>query len=186
MTVIGILLAGGQSRRFGSPKAFAELDGRLFYEKAYQALDAVCDRIVIVAHPDIKSRFPAGLDVITDLPEFAGQGPLAGILTAMSERPGDLYVVLPCDMPFIGPAETARLISSIDEAKNITAVQTADEKVPLFSVWKNGLQEALQKELSGGGRRVMAFMEKAGVAWLDSKAINEDANVFRNINRPDL
>ncbi|MDN7242296.1 molybdenum cofactor guanylyltransferase [Planococcus sp. N028] len=186
MMVIGILLAGGESRRFGSPKAFAQLDGELFYEKAYQALDAVCDRIVIVAHPEIQPRFPAELDVITDLPEFAGEGPLAGILTAMIEKLGDLYVVLPCDMPFVGPAETEKLVSLMDNTKNITAIQTPVEKVPLFSIWKTGLQEALRKELSDGGRRVMVFMEKAGVTWLDSKAINEDPSVFRNINRPDL
>jgi molybdopterin-guanine dinucleotide biosynthesis protein A len=182
---IGILLAGGESRRFGSPKAFAKIDGELFYEKAYKALDAVCDHVVIVARPEQQSRFPADLDVITDLPIVAGQGPLAGIFTAMTQRPGDQYVVLPCDMPFITANETARLIGQMDVSKNITAVQTPEERVPLFSVWKTGMQEALKAELIDGQRKVMVFMEKAGTVWLDSSQINENADVFRNINRPD-
>ncbi|TWT01792.1 molybdenum cofactor guanylyltransferase [Planomicrobium sp. CPCC 101079] len=182
---IGILLSGGESRRFGSPKAFAEIGGEKFYERAYQALDAVCDRVVIVAHPKLQSRFPDELDVITDLPAIAGQGPLAGILTAMAQRPGDCYIVLPCDMPFITSKETTKLVERMDKKQNITAIQTPDEKVPLFSIWKTGLQEALQEELAAGGRRVMVFMEKAGTAWLDSTVINKDTGVFRNINRPD-
>ncbi|PSL40226.1 molybdenum cofactor guanylyltransferase [Planomicrobium soli] len=182
---IGILLAGGESRRFGSPKAFAEIDGELFYERTYKALAAVCDKVVIVAHPELQSRFPDHLDVITDLPAVAGQGPLTGILTAMTQRPGDQYVVLPCDMPFISSQEAKKLIEQMDGTKNITAVQTPEERVPLFSVWKTGLQEALEAELANGQRKVMVFMEKAGTAWLDSAKINEDTTVFRNINRPD-
>ncbi|TWT27211.1 molybdenum cofactor guanylyltransferase [Planomicrobium sp. CPCC 101110] len=182
---IGILLSGGESRRFGSPKAFAEIDGEKFYERAYQALDAVCDRVVIVSHPELQPRFPMELDVITDLPAVAGQGPLAGILTAMTQRPGSCYIVLPCDMPFVTSAETARLVEQMDKTQNITAIRTPDARVPLFSIWKTGLQKALKKELEAGGRRVMVFMEKAGTAWLDSAVINGDSSVFRNINRPD-
>jgi molybdenum cofactor guanylyltransferase len=185
MKITGVLLAGGESRRFGSPKAFAELNGVLFYEKAYQALAAVCGRVVIIARPELLPRFPKGLDVITDLPAVAGQGPLAGILTAMSERPADVYMVLPCDMPYIGPLETERLIERMDPTQQITAVKTPDELVPLFSVWKSGVKEELEKELASGGRRVMVFMDKVGITWLDSATINEDSSVFRNINRPE-
>lgn len=185
MTTIGILLAGGESRRFGSPKAFAEESGELFYERAYKALEAVSDQVVIVSHPSLVSRFPENLDTITDLPAVAGQGPLAGILTAMKERPGDRFIILPCDMPFIRPKDTAKLVELMDETQSITAVKTLDELVPLFSIWKAGLEQALEQELADGGRRVMPFMEKAGTAWLDASLINEDLNVFRNINRPD-
>jgi molybdopterin-guanine dinucleotide biosynthesis protein A len=182
---VGILLAGGESRRFGSPKAFAQINGSYFYERAYQALAAVCSHVVIVSRPELLGRFPEGLDVITDLPGVAGQGPLAGILTAMKKCQAGQYVVLPCDMPFVGPTEAAKLVERADSEKAITAIRTAEEKIPLFSVWKTGLAEELEQELATGGRRVMVFMEKAGTTWLDAVQINEDTSVFRNINRPD-
>ncbi|MGI2328200.1 molybdenum cofactor guanylyltransferase [Planococcus sp. YIM B11945] len=185
MKTVGILLAGGESRRFGSPKAFAKIDGGYFYERAYQALSAVSGRVVIVSRPELLERFPGSLDVITDLPDVAGQGPLAGILSAMKKWQADQYVVLPCDMPFVGPAETAKLLEQADRENAITAIQTKEEKIPLFSVWKTGLAESLEQELADGGRRVMVFMEKAGTTWLDAAQINEDISVFRNINRPD-
>lgn len=183
--IIGILLAGGESRRFGSPKAFAVEGGELFYERAYKALTAVSNQVVIVSHPSLVSRFPEELDVITDLPAFAGQGPLAGILTAMKERPGDYFIILPCDMPFIRPKDALKFFELADKTRNITAVKTPHELVPLFSIWKAGLEQALEQELADGGRRVLPFMEKVGTDWVDASLINEDLTVFRNINRPD-
>lgn len=102
---VGILLAGGLSRRFGSPKAFAEIDGGLFYERTYQALEAACGHVVIVSREEFLPLFPKELDVITDLLVVAGKGPLAGIFSAMALRPAERYMVLPCDIPFIGPVD---------------------------------------------------------------------------------
>ena len=58
MTVlVGILLAGGLSRRYGSPKAFAEIEGELFYERAYNALAAVCGDVIIISRPELIDHF---------------------------------------------------------------------------------------------------------------------------------
>lgn len=183
--LVGILLAGGMSRRFGSPKAFAEIGDERFYERAYRALDQVCDHVVIISRPELARDFPSEYDIITDLEELAGKGPLAGILTGMTARPAEKYLVLPCDMPFIGGAETAKLLALADGSTDIAAVHNATEKIPLFSIWNSSVKELLQKDLAAGQLRVMKFMEKVATEWIDSSRIHENPLVFRNINQPD-
>lgn len=182
---VGILLAGGLSRRYGSPKAFAEVDGELFYERAYNALASICNQVVIVSRPELLARFPSEYDVITDLDWIAGQGPLAGILSAMTLRPADSYIVLPCDMPFVKAAETDRLMSVVEESSDITAVHNDNEKIPLFSVWSSRVKGRLQQELADRQYRVMNFMDKVETVWIESSEIHQDPLVFRNLNNPE-
>lgn len=182
---VGILLAGGLSRRFGSPKAFAELDGKAFYEYAYDALAAVCEHVVVITRPELKGRFPDTMDVISDTEKFAGLGPLAGIYTAMAERPARQYFVLPCDMPFIGAAETTALMQAASKTKDITAIRADDHDIPLFSLWNGHIRDLLEKDLEEEQLRVMVFMAKVKTEWLASSAIG-NLDAFRNINKPDL
>lgn len=179
---IGILLAGGLSRRFGSPKAFAKIGDEAFYEKVYQALDAACDHVVIVSREEFLPLFPAGFDVITDLPEVAGKGPLAGICSAMEMRPAPRYMVLACDMPFIGPQETLALKSLSNPSVDVTAVQTAMEKIPLFSVWNGNWAQELKETIANGQWSVFGFLHQLDLCWVESEQIHRDLTVFRNIN----
>ncbi|RNF41160.1 molybdenum cofactor guanylyltransferase [Planococcus salinus] len=185
MKTIGILLAGGQSRRYGSPKAFAVLEGKYFYERAYEALTAVSDHVVVVSRPELISDFRAGMDVITDLPSVAGKGPLAGIYTAMSERPAECYVVLPCDMPYIGQKELTVFMQLSNNAADITAVRTDSERIPLFSRWNGNMKELLERELDDGQLGVMSFLKKVTTDWMDASRIHPDKHIFRNINTSD-
>ena len=73
----GILLAGGRSTRYGSPKAFAVEQGEYYYERAYAALALVSDPVVIVSLDELQPRFPAGRLVIADRERYRGCGPLA-------------------------------------------------------------------------------------------------------------
>lgn len=184
MKTVGILLAGGLSRRFGTPKAFAELQGKAFYAYVYDALDAVCDHIVIITRPELISRFPREMDVLSDNEKFAGMGPLAGIYTAMNERPAQQYLVLPCDMPYISEEETATFMKRVSSNADITAIRSADSNIPLFSLWNAHVLADLEIELQNGQLRVMQFMAKKKTDWLDSLSIGEPA-VFHNINKPD-
>lgn len=183
----GILLAGGLSRRYGSPKAFALLSGRPFYEWAYEALRGSCSEVVIAASEALAERFPAELEVCADLPGIAGCGPLAGICTAMRRHPGGRYIVLPCDMPLVGPAEIRRLseIAHMQKNADVVAVRTAGAHLPLLSVWKRDLSGLLEEAIANGQLGVMKLLDRLPACWIDSALIHEDAAVFRNCNTPD-
>lgn len=82
----GILLAGGESRRFGSPKADAVLDGESLRERAWRLLGEACDERLLVG--------PGGL-------ADPGAGPVAAIAAGLRKASHDVAVVVPVDMPLL-------------------------------------------------------------------------------------
>jgi molybdenum cofactor guanylyltransferase len=82
----GILLVGGSSSRFGSPKELAEYEGETLADRAWRLLDEACDERLAVG--------PGGL---TD----PGTGPVAAIAAGLRAAKHDLAVVIPVDMPLL-------------------------------------------------------------------------------------
>ena len=78
--ILGAVLAGGQSTRFGSDKALAELDGSTLLTRAVDLLAGWCEHVVVVGRED------APAPTLPDWPR-AGMGPLGGIAAALG--PGD-------------------------------------------------------------------------------------------------
>lgn len=74
--ILGVVLAGGQSRRFGSDKALAELDGRTLLEQAVATAARWSDRVVVVG------RSSAPVPTLPDWPA-SGLGPLGGLAAAL-------------------------------------------------------------------------------------------------------
>lgn len=184
MKSIGILLAGGASRRFGSPKAFAKLDGRMFYEYSYDALQTVCDDVVIVTREELVNGFPNDLNVITDVPKYKGMGPLAGIYTVQAKFKADQYVVLPCDMPYMTGEILKSFISKLNEA-NVFAIKCGERKHPLVSIWTHNLKEPLKIALEQKRLSVMEFLSTTNTKWIEAEQLTEDpAKYFQNINEP--
>jgi molybdenum cofactor guanylyltransferase len=91
----GILLVGGASTRFGSPKADARFGGETLRERAWRLLGEVCDE-----------RIAVGQDGLAD----PGTGPVAAIAVGLRAAKRELAVVVPVDMPLL-TAEALRLLA---------------------------------------------------------------------------
>jgi molybdopterin-guanine dinucleotide biosynthesis protein A len=82
----GILLAGGESTRFGSPKELAQYDGETLGDRAWRLLGEACDERIRVG--------PGGLD-------DPHTGPVAAIAAGLRAATLELAVVIPVDMPLL-------------------------------------------------------------------------------------
>ena len=104
----GILLVGGASTRFGSPKALARLGGETLAERAWRVLGEACDeRLAVGKRADgLELPFPL-LDDGTET-----RAALAGIVAGLRAAPTEVAVVLPVDMPLV----TARLLLELADA----------------------------------------------------------------------
>ncbi|MER2090110.1 MAG: molybdenum cofactor guanylyltransferase [Sporosarcina sp.] len=181
---VGIVLAGGQSRRFGSPKAFAKLGEHYFYDRAKDALVASCDEVIVVTRQDLFERFRVGEEVIIDKPEYAGLGPLAGILSVMESVEADRYAVLPCDMPYVDSRAMSKLVEHHE--KGVTAVVSDGRYHPLVSIWNQQLKRALKKSLESGQLSVMGLLTQSDVVWINGNALTDDEKrMFTNVNTPE-
>ncbi len=87
--VLGVVLAGGQSSRFGSDKALAEIGGATLLDRAVAALAPQCAKVVVAGRA-------GGL---ADRPR-TGLGPLGGLCAALhhgAEHGYDAVLSIPVD-----------------------------------------------------------------------------------------
>lgn len=181
MKTVGVLLAGGLSRRFGSPKAFAKREGKFFYEYAVAALNPYCDELIIVTRPEYIERFPSHFTLIVDDENYAGDGPLAGIYSAMKASNAARYIVLPCDMPYMNTQFIEQLLAQ--EEADVVAVRTADNHHPLVSIWKRTIMKDLERTLNQKQLRVVPFLDSVQTKWINGEMLVTDYNrVLKNIN----
>ncbi|WP_082731926.1 molybdenum cofactor guanylyltransferase [Sporosarcina sp. HYO08] len=181
--IVGVVLAGGLSRRYGSPKAFAKLESRFFYEIAVDVLKELCDEIVVVTRQEFVNRFPASLTVIVDVKEFGGLGPLAGIYSAMEAIKADQYVVLPCDMPYMKREVMRNLL--VRHKKGTTAVVAEGKQHPLVSIWDAETKATIQEALRNHQLRVIQTLTACSVTWIEGDTLTKDtARTFVNVNTP--
>lgn len=103
-----MLLVGGESRRFGAPKALARLDGETLAERGWRVLGEACDERIAVGKAADGLALP--FDVLDDGTEV--RHPAAGIAAAMRIAAHDVCVVLPVDAPLM----TAEALRALGEA----------------------------------------------------------------------
>ncbi len=147
--ILGAVLAGGQSTRFGSDKALAMLDGRTLIERAVAALEGLCDAVVVVG------RTIAPAAVLPDRPR-AGMGPLGGLAAALHHADALGYdAVLSCSVDSLGIDSAMR--DALESAPAYVASQ------PVIGLWPASAARTLDALLAGEGRHSMrAFAEAIG------------------------
>ena len=96
----GILLVGGASTRFGSPKALARLGDETLAERAWRVLGEACDERLAVGKRADGLELP--FELVDDGTET--RAALAGIVAGLRAAPTELAVVLPVDTPLVTAA----------------------------------------------------------------------------------
>lgn len=169
MRVLGAILAGGQSRRFGSDKAMADLGGKPMIVCVAEALAPFVEATVICGHPAV----PAGMVGVADLPH-PGLGPLGGLAGALHHAAAhgfEAVLSVGCDTPVLD----AELLSRLRYAGTATFVAQS----PIIGRWPADLVEALIEHLDApGSHSIRGWAEAVGAT-----AINAPAPI-PNVNTP--
>ncbi len=161
--ILGAVLAGGFSSRFGSDKALAIVAGRPLIEHAIAALAAECDAVIVVG------RDWPGLTSVADLPG-PGLGPLGGLCAALHHAAANGYsavITSGCDLAAIPP----NLATSLSPGPAYALDQ------PTLGLWPAGLAPALDTHIAAGNRSLHGW-----TARCDARAI--DLGAIANINTP--
>ncbi|WP_095012099.1 molybdenum cofactor guanylyltransferase [Tsuneonella mangrovi] len=163
--ILGVVLAGGQSTRFGSDKALAEIDGRTLLDLAVERLSRWCDRVVVAGRED------APAPTVPDWPR-TGMGPLGGLAAALHLAASEGYeTVLSVGVDSLDlPDDLPRLLSPAP------AVLSAQ---PVVGLWPANAAPTLDTILTGSGSHAMRALADA----LGARAI-ELVGEPANINTP--
>jgi molybdenum cofactor guanylyltransferase len=184
--VVGVLLAGGLSRRMGGgDKCLKPLGGRPMLAHVIARAAPQVQALVVNANGD-PARFAGfGLPVVADVVEgFAG--PLAGVLTGMewarAHRADCPWIAtFATDAPFFPPDLVARLLAAAGEGGPLACAASAGRAHPVFALWPTALAPDLRRALvEDGVRKVDAWTARHGL--VDVAFAAEPHDPFFNVN----
>ena len=128
-STLGLVLAGGKSRRMGSDKALMVRDGESQLSRSVSLLQRHVSGVYVSARRDQaedpeRSRYSLIFDGYDDM------GPVAGILSAMDFKPNATWLVLACDLPNVDDETVAKLIGAHTPEIPFTAYKSSHDGLP--------------------------------------------------------
>ncbi len=149
-----IVLAGGESRRFGTDKISADLDGRTLLDHVLSGLDSGWE--VVCVGPERETVRP--VTWVREDPPLGG--PLAGVAAGLAASTGEMVLVVAGDMPWAAPA-LPRLLAALrgsPEASAAVALDAEGQANPLLAAYhRSALVDALPTPAHG--RRAKLLLE---------------------------
>lgn len=185
-----IILAGGQSRRFGSPKAFAQVNGQTFYKKLIDMLEAtnLFEDIIVSTNKDIDHKFE-GIPRVVDLKEHEDKGPLAGIYSVMKQyKPSnDLFFVISVDTPLVTQKAVSRLYqfmidNLIEEQLDVAGYMSEGYPIPTIAFYHQRTLPVIEDALNSDDFSMKHVYQQVSADWLDVSEITQPPNWYQNVN----
>jgi len=133
----GVLLVGGASERFGSPKALARFRGETLAARGHRLLSEACDEVLVVGKANELAELP--FPVLDDGAE--GRAPVWGLITGLRRASHDVVVALPVDVPLMTPAA----LRALGEARGVPS-----PRVPLPGAYPRALLATLEARVAAG------------------------------------
>ncbi len=192
--IIGVVLAGGLSRRMGGgDKGLLPLAGRSMIAEVVARLAPQVSRIVINANGDPSRFAELGLPVAPDTVE-GFVGPLAGVLAGLRWTAANVSAVthvvsVSSDAPLLPPDLVAKLTDAIGEGQgSIAMARSAGELHPVIGLWPVRLADDLDAALRAGLRKVLHWTDRHGTVAVDFPFVpigDREVDPFFNANTPE-
>jgi molybdopterin-guanine dinucleotide biosynthesis protein A len=179
------ILAGGQSSRMGTDKAFVRVGGRAIVERTIERLRPLADELIIVSNTPINYAY-LGLPVFTDL--LPHKGPLGGLYTAISQTRSEYTLVVSCDQPFLNIALLRFLLDLRHGYDVVVPLNRESYPQSMHAVYAKGCLAPIRGCLDANRLKVISFFADVRVRSVASEEIDRfDPRrlSFFNVNTPD-
>ncbi len=180
--ILGVVLAGGGSRRMGRDKALLGWSGVTLAARAAGVLRELCDEVVVAGPPRLARR---GLAPIAD--RYPGLGPLAGIHAGLERAAGRRVLVLACDLPLVPAALVRHLLAAAGgRRRGAWAVADGDRLQPTCGLYGADCREEAERRLAAGRPGLIEFFHAVGgrVVPLTPELPFYAPELLLNLNRP--
>jgi molybdopterin-guanine dinucleotide biosynthesis protein A len=168
--VTGVLLVGGASRRFGSPKALARFQGEVLGERAYRLLEDAFGSVIVVGK--VGDELDLHYEILDDGSEV--RAPIIGLVAALQAAETDVSVVLPTDMPLVSGELLGRLADEV-EGHDAAVPQTG----PLPGAYRKSALPVLERRVREGELALYRALEELSV-----RVVESEEDELRNVNTP--
>ena len=182
--ILGVVLAGGKSLRFGEDKSQVKLNNKSLIDHILSEILTEFKELLIVSNNSIKFNKSEKISIINDFKN--NLGPLGGVLTAMKwikDNNKDYHWIstFPTDTPFF----KNQILKDFHDKINLKNgklffIKSNNTRHNIFGLWSIDLADKLEKDLENGDRKVEDWANKVGVNIIDMQFEKNDP--FFNIN----
>jgi molybdopterin-guanine dinucleotide biosynthesis protein A len=182
--ILGTVLAGGKSQRFGEDKSQVTLANKLLIDYVLLEIIDQFKEVLIVSNNSINFQSSQKITKIEDYKK--GLGPLCGVLSAMkwikkNKRDYQWISTFPVDTPFFKKQILKDFIKNINfNESDLFFIKSNNTRHNIFGLWSINLLDKLEKDLNNGERKVELWANNTGVKIINMEFSNNDP--FFNIN----
>jgi molybdopterin-guanine dinucleotide biosynthesis protein A len=180
--VFGLVLTGGKSRRMGTDKALLDHDGQSQLAYVAGVLAACVDEVFVSTRPDQESdEERAQYQQIVD--RYSDLGPVAGILSALEERPEVDWLVVACDLPNIDAQTIRYLLEQRGGEQPFTAYTSSHDGLPepLCALYHSGCDDIIRRFVDDGMNCPRKILIRSETRLLEQP----HPQALDNVNTPD-
>jgi molybdopterin-guanine dinucleotide biosynthesis protein A len=182
--VLGVVLAGGKSQRFGEDKSQVKLGDKILIDYILSEIIDEFNEVLVVSNNSINFRKSKKISLIQDFKKDLG--PLGGVLTAMkwvkdNNKDYQWISTFPVDTPFFKNQILKDFLKNINQDEDkLFFIKSNNTRHNIFGIWSIDLIDKLEEDLTRGERKVEFWANSVGVKNIEMEFDNKDP--FFNIN----
>jgi molybdenum cofactor guanylyltransferase len=159
-----VILAGGESRRFGGDKLRAPIEGTPVLGRVVERVAPLAERLAVTVASEPRARelralLPASAEILLDRPQPWGPGPGGAIAAALERIPSGPVLIVPGDIPWIETPALAEFLNRANATEN-------DVSAPC---WESGETEHLLQWHRDATQSV-GYLPREGPGFLSLRA----------------
>lgn len=159
----------------GTDKALVAWQGVPMASRVAAALgEAGCHPVVAIGG-DAQALSALGFDVVAD--RWPGEGPLGGVITALRHLPGEVVMVVSCDLPRLSSGTVRTVLAAL--GGNEASVPLTDRPESLCAAWSRAALPALEAAFEQGERSLRGVLDRIQVVHP-----RVDRQDLTNVNTP--
>mgnify|MGYP000153061682 CR=1 FL=1 len=182
--ILGVVLAGGKSQRFGEDKSQVKLGDKLLIDYILSEIIDEFNEVLVVSNNLINFKESEKISLIKDFKK--NLGPLGGVLTAMkwvkdNNKDYQWISTFPADTPFFKNQILKDFLNKINiEEGKLFFIKSNNTRHNIFGLWSIDLIDKLEEDLENGDRKVENWANNVGVKIINMNFEKNDP--FFNIN----
>ena len=184
--ILAVVLAGGQSKRFGEDKNQVKLGNITLLEHVLAKVTKKFEKTLIISNQNLNIKTLNSITIVPDCIQ-GNLGPLVGVLTSMkwikkNNKQYQWVATFPSDTPFFDTSIIEKYKSKINLNESLLYfVKSNQKRHNIFGLWSVKLMDTLENDLINNNfRKVEEWADKIGVETINIKSDKFDP--FFNIN----
>ena len=182
----GVILAGGQNKRFGGQnKAFLRIGGQRIVDRLVDAYGRIFNQVVLVTNDPVAY---SDLDALVVSDHYPRRSSLNGLHAGLFAAAHEYAFFTACDAPFAKPSLIRCVLDHIEPRADIIIPTTSAGYEPMFAVYKKSCLPAMAQQLENDLLKIQGLFRKVRVKTVAEaalRAVDPELHSFFNINTPE-